>query len=262
MAVAARDVALVTGASSGIGFELARLCAQSGMTVVMVADEPAIGDRARELAAQGADVIPVEADLASRAGVDEALRRAPGPIRFLCANAGTGVGGAFIDEPFSDVVHVIETNVTGTLYLLHCVGRQMREQREGRILITGSIAGETPAPFIAVYFASKAFIDNFAVAFANEMKDFGVSVTCLMPGLTDTAFFERADLMDTNVGQSEGKADPADVARTGFEAALKGEVRVIHGLTNTVLVAASNFVPPTFAASTQRKITEPGSGEH
>lgn len=136
------------------------------------------------------------------------------PVAALLANAGHGLGRAFLDQDFSDINHVIDTN-TGTIYLTHRVGRHMRASGQGRILFTGSIAGFMPGTFQAVYNGTQAFIDSFALALRNELQDTGVTVTCLMPGVTDTNFFARADMLDTKVGTQENKADPADVAKIG-----------------------------------------------
>ena len=160
-------------------------------------------------------------------------------IRDRFANAGHGLGHGFLDQEFHDVQHVINTNVTGTLYLVQRVGRAMRERGQGRILITGSIAGFQPGAFQAVYNGTKAFIDSFAMALRNELKDTGVTVTCLMPGVTDTHFFARADMLDTRVGQQSDKADPAEVAKEGFDALMKGESGVIAGWRNKMQVALS-----------------------
>src|SRR5204863_6197922 len=129
----------------------------------------------------------------------------------LLANAGRGLGKAFLDQDFADIRHVIDTNITGTLYLIHKVGRDMRARGDGKILITGSIAGLMPGTYQAVYNGSKAFLDPFSYALRHELNDSGVTVTCLMPGAAETEFFERADRMDTKVGTSK-KDDPADVA--------------------------------------------------
>src|SRR6185503_18710923 len=162
---------------------------------------------------------------------------------------------------FEDVTHVIDTNITGTLYLIHRVGQGMRTRGSGRILITGSIAGYMPGTFQAVYNGTKAFIDSFSYALRNELKDTGVTVTCLMPGATDTDFFARADLLDTKVGTEE-KADPADVARTGFDAMEKGEAGVIAGASNKLRAALANLVPDTMLAEQHRKMAEPGSARN
>jgi uncharacterized protein len=180
-------------------------------------------------------------------------------ISTLIANAGHGLGRAFLDQDFADVRHVIDTNITGTIYLIHRLGAQMVANGEGKILITGSIAGYMPGTFQAVYNGTKAFIDSFAQALRNELKDTGVTVTCLMPGVTDTEFFERADLMDTKVGTQENKADPADVAKIGFDAMMKGEGDVVAGLKNKLQVAMAGITPKERLAEQHRKMAEPGT---
>src|SRR5207237_2660401 len=151
----------------------------------------------------------------------------------LLANAGRGLGNVFLDQDFKDARYVLDTNVTGTIYLIHKVGRDMRAQGEGRILITGSIAGFMPGSYQAVYNGTKAFLDSFSYALREELKDSGVTVTCLMPGATETEFFERADMLDTKIGAGK-KDDPADVAKIGFEAMMKGDGDVVSGLKNKI----------------------------
>jgi short-subunit dehydrogenase len=138
----------------------------------------------------------------------------------------------------------------------------MVDAGNGRVLITGSIAGILPGSFSAVYNGSKAFLDNFAYGLRNELKDLGVTITCLMPGPTDTNFFERADMLDTKVGQ-EGtkKDDPADVARTGYDAMMRGEASVVHGMMNKVQAAMGNILPKTASAEQHRKMAEPGAAK-
>lgn len=200
----ARPLALVTGASTGIGFELARCCAENGFDLLIAADEPAVEDAARTFRRIGVDVTAVQRDLSTLDGVDALYEAAGGrPVDALLANAGRGLGQAFLDQNFDEVRHVVDTNVTGTLYLIQKVGREMRDRGRGRILITGSIAGFIPGTYQAVYNGSKAFLDSFSFALRAELKDTGVTVTCLMPGPTETEFFERAGLTDTRVGQSE-----------------------------------------------------------
>jgi short-subunit dehydrogenase len=175
----ARKLAVVTGASSGIGFELAKIAAQNGFDLVVAADEPQIHDAAKELRSLGAGVRAIEVDLATPDGVedlDELLSSGP-DVDALFANAGRGLGKAFLDQAFEDWCHVIDTNITGTLYLIQKVGGRMRERGEGKILITGSIAGFMPGSFQAVYNGTKAFIDSFSFAVREELKDTGVSVT-------------------------------------------------------------------------------------
>ena len=209
---AIRPFAIVTGASTGIGFELAKRCAKEGYDLLIAADEPAIEQAATSLRGLGAQVEAVQADLATTEGVDKLYAAAKGrPVDALLANAGRGLGHAFLDQDFNKARRVIDTNVTGTVYLIHKIGNDMRRRNAGRILITGSIAGFMPGSFQAVYNGTKAFLNSFSFALREELKDTKVTVTCLMPGATETEFFKRAEMMDTKVGTTE-KDDAADVA--------------------------------------------------
>jgi short-subunit dehydrogenase len=255
-----RPLAIVTGASSGIGYELAKLCAGNGFDLVVAADTPIEG-AAQEFRALGAQVDALETDLATTEGVDKLYAAVKGrPVDALLANAGHGLGRAFLDQDFEDVRHVIDTNVTGTVYLIQKVGRDMRARGRGRILITGSIAGFMPGSFQAVYNGTKAFIDSFSFALRNELKDTEITVTCLMPGATDTEFFERADMLDTKVGTQE-KDDPAKVARDGFDAMMAGESDVVSGWKNKVQTTVANVTPNEMLAEQHRKMAEPGTAE-
>jgi len=256
-----RPLAVVTGASSGIGRALARCCAERGYDLVIAADQPEIEQAADELQAFGGAVQWVMTDLATDEGVTELVRAVAGrPVDALLANAGHGLGHAFLEQDFDEVRHVIDTNITGTIDLIRRLAKPMVGRGTGRILITGSIAGFLPGSFQAVYNGTKAFIDSFSFALRNELKDSGVTVTCLMPGATDTEFFERAGMLDTAVGQ--GKKDSAEeVARIGFEAMLKGEGDVVSGWKNKLQVAAANVTPASVLAEMHRKQAEPGSGE-
>ncbi|MFZ5896305.1 MAG: SDR family NAD(P)-dependent oxidoreductase [Myxococcota bacterium] len=258
MSTQSRPLAMVTGASTGIGFELANCCGEHGFDLVIAADEPEIHSAAAALRNSGAAVTAVEADLATQEGCDRLYAAAQGrPIAALLANAGRGLGHAFLDQDFSGIRRVIDTNVTGTVYLVHKVGRDMRTRGEGRILITGSIAGFMPGTFQAVYNGTKAFLDSFSFALRAELKDSGVSVTCLMPGATETDFFERADMLDTRVGS--GKKQPADeVAKSGFEAMMRGEGDVVTGWQNKLRAAISNVLPNAALAEQHRSMAEPG----
>lgn len=257
-----REFAIITGASSGIGLELAKLCAQHGYDLLIAADDPAIEQAAADCRALGATVTALETDLATIEGVDELYRAGAGRrVDALLANAGHGLGKAFLDQDFDAARHVVDTNITGTIYLIHKVGRDMRTANAGRILITGSIAGFIPGSFQAVYNASKAFIDSFSFALRNELKDTGITVTCLMPGPTETEFFQRADLMDTKVGVDE-KDDPAVVAKDGFEAMQAGKSDVVSGWRNKVQSSVANVTPNEMLAEQHRKMTEPGSAKN
>ncbi len=261
MATNTRPLAIVTGASSGIGYELAKLCAKNGFDLLVAADEPEINHAAQDFRALGVEVEAVEADLATIEGVDSLYAAIKGrPVDALLANAGHGLGHAFLEQDFNEVRHVIDTNITGTLYLIQQVGRDMRARNQGRILLTGSIAGFIPGSFSAVYNGTKAFINLFSFALRNELKDTNVTVTCLMPGATDTDFFARAGELDTKVGQQE-KDDPADVAKDGFEAMMKGESDVVSGWKNKLQTAMADVTPPGVLAEQHRKLAEPGSGK-
>jgi short-subunit dehydrogenase len=257
----ARPLALVTGSSTGIGFELARCCAKNGFDLIVAADEPEIQDAAEVFRNLGATVRSVKTDLATIEGVEELYAATNGRrINALLANAGIGLGDAFLNQDFNKVIRVIDTNITGTLYLIQKIGRDMRKRGDGRILITGSIAGFTPGSFQAVYHGTKAFIDSFSFALRNELKDTGVTVTCLMPGATETEFFDRAGIADTKVGQAE-KDNPADVAEVGFKAMMNGDADVVAGWQNKIESTIANVTPASMLAERTRKQYEPGSAE-
>lgn len=259
MATQLRPLAIVTGASSGIGLELARCCTANGFDVLIAADEPEIENVASDLRASGASVEAIRVDLATEEGVDALYAAAKGrPIAALLANAGRGLGRAFLDQDFDEVRDVIDTNVTGTLYLIQVVGREMAARGEGKILITGSIAGFMPGTFQAVYNGTKALLDSFSYALREELKDTGVTVSCLMPGPTETLFFQRADLMDTKVG-TEKKQPAAEVAKVGFEAMMSGDAAVIAGWKNKLQATMANLLPNETLAEQHRKMAEPGT---
>jgi short-subunit dehydrogenase len=256
-------LAVVTGASSGIGFELAQLAAAGGYDLIIAADETDIHRAAAKLKATGANVVSIVADLSEEEGVEEhvaEIAKAGRPVDLLFANAGRGLGHGFLDQDDAEWLRVIDTNIVGTLLLIKKVGRQMRARGEGRILITGSIAGFMPGTFQAVYNGTKAFIDSFSFALREELRDTGVTVTCLMPGATETRFFERAGLLDTKIGQDE-KDDPADVAKAGYDAVLAGEGDVVSGWKNKIQSSLANVTPAETLAKQHRKMAEPGSAD-
>jgi short-subunit dehydrogenase len=254
-----RKFALVTGASTGIGFELAKRCAREGYDLLIAADEAAINNAAATLREFGVTVIAVQADLATREGVDTLYAAANGrPIDALLANAGRGLGRGFLDQDLEAATRVVETNISGTIWLIHKVGNEMRRRNSGRILITGSIAGFMPGSFQAVYNGSKAFLNSFSFALREELKGTDVTVTCLMPGATETDFFRRADMMDTDVGTTE-KDDPAKVADDGFDAMMRGDGDIVSGVKNKLQSAAANIMPSGVLASQHRKMAEPGT---
>lgn len=253
-----RPLAVVTGASTGIGYELAKICAKEEFDLVIAADEPLIHTAAREFRSMGAEVDPVEVDLATTTGVDRVIEAIDlRPVDALLANAGHGLGHAFLDQDWPHVRHVVDTNVTGTLYLIHEIGRRMRDRGQGRILITGSIAGLMPGAYHAVYNGTKALLDSFSFALRAELADSGVTVTCLMPGATETEFFARADMMETRVGAAR-KQPANEVARVGFDAMMRGDEDVVAGWQNKLRAAVARVLPAPTLARMHAKRAVPG----
>jgi short-subunit dehydrogenase len=265
-ATADHPLALVTGASSGIGFELAKLFANNGFDLIIAAEGDELATAKRDLEAAGARVEAVQVDLATEAGVTELYRQVSATSRPLAAaalNAGRGAGGAFAtDTKLEDELEIVDLNVRSVVQLAKYIVGDMVSQDAGRILFTSSIASTMPGPFQAVYNASKSFVQSFALALRNELKDTGVSVTSLMPGPVETEFFKRADMdKDTKVGAGD-KDDPADVARDGFEALMNGDERVVsHSLSSKAQGIGSRVLPDSVKAEMHRKMAEPGSAD-
>jgi short-subunit dehydrogenase len=252
----------VTGASSGIGYHLARCAVENGFDLVVAADTQ-LDEAVEDFKSFGTpQVTPVQCDLATREGVEKLCAALNGrSVDVLMANAGHGLAGPFLEQDIAAVEHVINTNITGTIHLIQQVARGMVSRGQGRILVTGSIAGFQPGSFHAVYNASKAFVDSFAQALRNELKDTGVTVSLLMPGATDTEFFERAGLQGTYMGDDMAKDDPAKVAKAGFEAMMDGEADVVFSIKNKLQVVASKAMPAQAVAAAHRKLAEPGSSK-
>ena len=259
-----RPLAVVTGASSGIGLELARQFAEHDFDLVINAEDTRLEGAAEQLRASGADVLAVRADLRSYEGVEElyaAIAATGRPVSAAALNAGVGKGGAFVETDLADELSVIQLNITSTVHLAKLMLQDMVARNEGRVLITSSIASTMPGSFQAVYNASKSFLQSFAQALQSELGDTDVTVTSLMPGPTDTDFFRRADMEDTNIGQSP-KDDPAQVARQGFEALIDGDDKLVAGSVKTKAQGVANKVlPDKVKAAAHRKMAEPGSGE-
>ena len=258
-----RPLALVTGASSGIGLELTALLLEDGLDVVAVAED----DVARATAALGAldgDVLPVVADLRTPEGVQRAhaaVTATGRPLAAAALNAGVGLGRAFVEQDLERVLEVVDLNVRGTVHLAHLVLRDMLARDAGRLLLTSSIASTQPGSFQAVYNASKSFVQSFAEALQDELKDTAVTVTSLMPGPTETEFFARADLLDTRVGRSSSKDDAGEVARQGYDAWMAGERRVVAAsLATRAMEAASKVTPDAVKARLHRAMAEPQDG--
>jgi short-subunit dehydrogenase len=252
---------VITGASTGIGLELAKLAAKDGTSLLLVADTDLSQGEAAARAAGAQDVETLQVDLATDEGVEQVIAKiGDRPVSALLANAGHGLGKAFLDQDWKEARHVIDTNVVGTVHLIHAVGKQMRARDNGRILVTGSIAGHIPGSFQLVYNSTKAFIDDFCNGLSNELKNTNVVVTCLEPGPVDTEFFKRADMMDTSAATGS-KSDPADVAKDGYKAMLSGDLQITSGFMNKVQSFFADILPDEMMAQMHRRMAEPGSGK-
>ena len=260
----ANGLAVITGASSGIGLELARQFAEHGFDLIVAAEDDELTAAAGSLDGADVQVDAVRVDLATPAGVEQLYERIQAsnrPVDALALNAGIGSGGAFVETELEDELKLVDLNVRSVVHLAKLVVRDMVARGEGRVLITSSIASTMPGSFQAVYNASKSFDQSFALALRNELKDTGITVTSLMPGPTDTEFFERAEMLDTKVGSGD-KDDPADVARDGFEALMAGDERVVSASLSTKIQArAGRVLPDSVKAEMHRKMAEPGSAK-
>jgi short-subunit dehydrogenase len=257
-----RPLAVVTGASSGIGYEIARKLAEVGYDVVAASsNRHKLTHAAETIHGEFADaqIEIVESDLSTPNGVKklyESLRSLGRPVDILVANAGVGVSGDFADETDLDAeIKLINLNVTSQVHLTKLIARDMLARSAGDILITSSIAGILPAPHMAVYAASKAFLRSFGEAIRQELKDHNVNVTVLMPGPTDTDFFDRADMGDTKVAQSP-KQDPEEVAEAALRALSEGSDHVITGLKNKVQAGMAKMMSDPARAKVHAKMTE------
>jgi len=258
-----RPLALVTGASSGIGFELARQFACHGYDLVVAAEDEGIHRAAEAISGDGVVVEPVQVDLRTSDGVEQLYRTATAGGRYLDAaalNAGVGCGDMFIDTELADELDIIDLNVRSTVHLAKRVLLDMADRGEGKVLFTSSIASTMPGSYQAVYNASKSFVQSFAEAVRDELNDRGVEVTSLMPGPTDTNFFRRAKMEDTPVGRMP-KDNPADVAKQGFDALMRGEQKVVaESMTTKLMGLANRVLPDAVKARANRILSVPVGG--
>ena len=255
-----RPLALVTGASSGIGLELARQLAQNGYDLLISAeDEDGLETAAESLQADGGMVETVIADLREDGAVDDIVDAlGDRPLAVLCANAGFGLGGRFTETDLDTELDMIQVNVASQVELVKHVSREMAAAGQGRILITGSIAGLMPGSFQSVYNGTKAFLDSWGEAIREELKEQKVVVTVLMPGATETNFFHRAEMDDTKVGQSK-KMSAEDVAKIGYEALMADDDHVVAGLKNKLQALMTNILPDPTLAKMHRDMAQPNS---
>ncbi len=255
-------LAVVTGASSGIGFELANELASRGYDLVVASAGNRLEGAAEEFRAAGVQVLEVNADLATREGVDElwqSVSQLGRPVDVACLNAGVGVGGLFEETDLEEELNMVELNCTGTVHLAKHVVRHMKTRGAGKILFTASIAGEMVAPREAVYAATKAFVLSLAHSLRYELRDSGVTVTALQPGPTDTDFFHRAGMDDTDVGQKgKSESEPKDVAKQGIDALLDGKDHVYAAALKTKLEGmVANLVPGALKGAMHDKMAKP-----
>ncbi len=256
-------LALVTGASSGIGRELAKQFAEHDFDLVLCAEDAGLEGVAVELRAAGADVRTVQADLSTYDGVEQlyaAVSTDDRPLGVAALNAGVGLGGAFLDTDLAAELKMIDLNVIGTVHLAKRLLPDMVAQGAGKILVTSSIASTMPGSFQSIYNATKSFLQSWTEALQNELKDSDshVTITSLMPGPTDTNFFHRAGMDDTPVGRSSSKDDPAQVAEQGFKALFDEDATVVAGSATTKLTGLMNKVLPDKAkAAAHRQLAKP-----
>jgi short-subunit dehydrogenase len=258
----ARPLALVTGASRGIGYELARQFAENGFDLVVNSEDDGLQAAADRLRGTGADVRTARSDLRDRRGVEELYAAITGggrPVDAVALNAGVGLGGPFVDNDLDAELSIIDLNITSTVHLAKLLLRDMVRRGSGRVLITSSIAATMPGTYQAVYNASKSFLQSFAQALQSELSSTGVTVTSLMPGPTETDFFRRAEMLDTPVGQSS-KDDPTEVARQGFRALMAGRDKLVAGSLQTKASGvASDVLPDAVKAALHKKMAKPKS---
>ena len=253
------DLAVVTGASTGLGYQFARLAHEDGHPLLICADEEEIHVAADKLRSLGAEVEAMVVDLSTRDGVMAFWDRfAHRDVGVFVANAGRALGHAFHEQEWSDIKRLIDLNVLQTTSMVHKVGRKMHDRGEGRILVTGSIGGFVPGPFDAVYDATKAYLDSFCYALQDEWADSAVTLTCLMPGPLETPIFTREgnDLADTPIAQRE-KQDPVPVAEQGWQAMREGKRGSVPGAMSKAVTMLSGFVPDEILAKVHRMGAEP-----
>jgi short-subunit dehydrogenase len=258
-----KPFAVVTGGSNGIGYELAKTFIANDYDVLICAETPShLAEAAQNLATGDARVETHACDLSTEAGVTSLYQALAGrPVDVLCVNAGVGLGGAFVDTDLQRELKMIDLNCRGAVQLTKLVVKDMTARDSGKLLFTSSIAATMPDPFEAVYGATKVFLRWFGEALRNELKDTGVGVTVLMPSVTDTNFFNRAEMLDTKAGASDKKDDPADVAEAAFAALQADKDKVIPKVKNKIMAAIADALPDTAAAAVHRGMSEPGSAK-
>jgi short-subunit dehydrogenase len=258
--------AVVTGASSGIGMELARVFAENGFNLLIAAETEGIHDVAKDLEAYGHTVEALQLDLSTYEGVETLYQNIIAknmPVHSIAMNAGVGVGGEFLETDLQKEMNMIQLNIVSLVHLTKKILPDFVSRNDGRILFTSSIAAEMPGPYYAVYAASKAFVQSFAEAIRSELGETKVVITALQPGATDTNFFARADMLDTKAGKDPKKDDPRDVALDGFHALMEGKDHVVAGsFKNKIQTTMARMMPETMQAKVHSIDTKPESVKH
>ncbi|MCV7095661.1 SDR family NAD(P)-dependent oxidoreductase [Mycobacterium kubicae] len=255
------SLALITGASSGIGFELAKQFASHGYDLVIAAEDDGIQEAAESLKSTGVKVRPVRVDLRTAKGVEDLYRQATESGQELDAvalNAGVGTGGAFVDSDLDADLSIVDLNVRSTVHLAKLVLPDMVRRNSGKLLFTSSIASTMPGSHQSVYAASKSFVQSLAQALHDELRHTSVTVTALMPGPTETNFFRRAGMANSRMGRMKHKDDPTAVAKQGFEALMNGDRKVVAESVMTKVMGISNrFLPDSVKAAANRVMSVP-----
>lgn len=253
---------LITGGTSGIGLELAKLFAQDGYNLVVVArDEAELASTAEIIKKEHqVDVITISKDLfepdAAFQLYDEVKEKGL-TIDVLVNDAGQGQYGLFVDTDINRELEIIQLNICSLVVLTKLYLKEMVARGEGKILNVSSIAGKVPGPWQSVYHGTKAFVQSFTMAIRSEVKDKGVVVTALLPGATDTDFFNKADMTESKAVQEGQLAEAAGVAKDGYEALMNNESMVISGFMNKVNVAMGNLLPDQAVADQMKSKQEP-----
>lgn len=257
-----KNYVLITGGTSGIGLELSKLFAKDGYNLIIVArDENELKNVSGELQQQyDVDVVTISKDLFYPGNAFELydeVKEKKLEVEILVNDAGQGVYGEFVDTDVQREINIINLNITSLVVLTKQFVKDMKERGNGKVLQLASIAGKVPGPLQSVYHGTKAFVLSFSEAIRNELKDTGVSITALLPGATDTDFFNKADMQDAKIVQEGKMASAADVAKDGYKALMAGDDKIISGFMNKVQVAMSNITPDETVANMMHKQQKP-----
>jgi short-subunit dehydrogenase len=255
---------LITGGTSGIGYELAKLFAEDKRNLIIVARNKSELDIAKsELSKREVDVITIAKDLFEPEApfeLYEEIKKRNLTVDILVNNAGQGEYGLFSETDIRRELSIVQLNIGALIILTKLFLKEMLELGEGKILNLSSIASKAPGPWQSVYHGTKAFVQSFTEALRSEVKDQNITVTALLPGATDTDFFNKANMQESKMVEDKNKlADPAKVAKDGFDALMSGDDKVISGFKNKVNVATSNMMPDSNAADMMKKKQEPVS---